>query len=115
VGSVINDVLENTKPAVVPVPGMAATVCYASDRHAGTIISVNKKGNRLEWQRDKATRTDSYGMSDCQSYAYERNIVGETCSFRLRKNGKWVKDGESMKSGTRLVIDYRDEHYDYSF
>jgi hypothetical protein len=57
---------------------MGATVLMYSDRHAGTIVEVC--GKRLMWQADTASRTDKNGVSDAQSYSYERNPKGETPS-----------------------------------
>lgn len=92
--------------------GDGATVCYWSDRHAGTIVSATPK--RVVWQRDNATRTDNHGMSDAQSYEYSRDETGNTKVFTLRSNGKWVQQGETMRGGTRLVRG-RHEHYDFSY
>jgi len=111
-GSMMNLLASRSKNPT-PEVGMGATMLLWSDRHAGTVVEV--KGKRLVWQRDKATRADTYGMSDCQSYTYEANPEGETEAFTLRKNGEWVREGSSMKSGTTLGLGYRREYYDYSF
>lgn len=100
---------------IVPTVGMGATVCYYSDRHAGTIITVSKSGKRVTVQEDTATRTDKNGMSDAQAYSYEPNPNGSVTTFSKRKNGCWVRVGEGSRSGTGLVLGTRDEHYDYSF
>jgi hypothetical protein len=54
-------------------------------------------------------------MSESQTYEYTRNENGETIVFTLRKNGRWVKKGQSMRNGTSLSIGHRSEYYDYSF
>ncbi len=97
-----------------PQVGDGATSCGWTDRHAGTIIEVlNDK--TVVWQRDKAIRTDDNGMSDAQAYRYERDPDGVTMQFSLRKNGRWIARGGTMKGGTILSIGVRMEYYDYSF
>ena len=103
----------NVNTVIDPEIGMGATVCYWSDRHAGTIIEVSK--NCVLVQHDKAIRTDSNGMSDMQTYSYERNPQGQVMEFTLRKNGRWIQRGSDMKNGVSLVIGHRREYYDFSF
>lgn len=111
-GSLINIILpDGPEPEV----GMGATVCYYSDRDAGTIIGVTrfKSGPRkgqlrsVTWQRDRARRTDGLGMTDAQAYEYEPDPEGMTRTFYQRKEG-W-HDGVS-----RIVFGRRDQFYDYT-
>lgn len=104
----------------IPMVGEGATVCYAKDRHAGTIIAYDEKRKIVTVQQDKATRTDNLGMSDSQDYSYTRNEQGTTWSFKY-KNGAWREcvKGESgrwkmYKSGNGLIIGIRDEFYDFT-
>ncbi len=100
-----------------PQVGDGATVCYYTDRHAATVIAVKtfKSGARagqvreVTVQMDRATRTDDLGMSDCQSYSYERDPNGSTATFKVNKQGRFGTPGSS------LAIGYREEYYDYSF
>ncbi len=96
-----------------PTIGQGATIAMWSDRHAGTIIDV--AGNTVVFQQDKATRVDKNGMSESQSYEYAPNPQGKITIFTKRKNGQYVQKGSGMKTGQRLQIGYRSEHYDYSF
>lgn len=102
-----------------PEVGMGATQLWAKDRHAGTIVAVykNAKGEitKFEWQQDIATRTDKNGMSDAQSYSYAPNTEARKVMVRLRKNGRWVTDGESLKHGTSYLLGDRREFYDFTF
>jgi hypothetical protein len=54
-------------------------------------------------------------MSDSQDYRFEQNPDAEKVTYTLRKNGRWIKEGESLKGGTQIRIGERDEYYDYSF
>jgi len=94
-----------------PDVGDGVTMAGWTDRHAATVIKRTPK--TVTVQRDKATRSDSNGMSDSQSYTYERDPEGATYRFSLRKNGTWRKVGDSDK-GMRMVAGRR-EYYDYSF
>ena len=75
----INQILaKQTKGQPEATVGMGATILMHSDRHAATIVDVFTKYGRLhvKVQRDKATRTDSNGMSDSQDYTFERDPQG---------------------------------------
>ena len=94
--------------------GDGATFCFFTDRHAGTVIEVRRDGKEVVVQRDHAFRTDENGMSDAQSYRYERDENGTTGVFTLRKNGHFIAKGSAMNNGTYLSAG-RHEFYDYSF
>ena len=102
---------------VVPVVGMGASKRVGSDSHAGTIVAI-KTNKRKEvvgftFQKDTATRTDNNGQSDSQTYDYAPNPEGEKEEVTLRKNGRWVRVGDTQ-SGTGYVVGHRREFYDYS-
>lgn len=110
-----------------PTIGMGATEIWYSDRKAGTIIAVSKNGKRITWQQDKATLKTGYkpefvpgGFSAiCTNnhnldYDYELDPAGRIEIYSLRKNGYWIKQGDSP-SGRRLSIGHRSEYYDYNF
>jgi hypothetical protein len=107
----------STIGAPEPEVGMGATELCFSDRHAYTIVEVVrfKTGKRagqvkaVRAQRDKATRTDSHGMSDAQSWTFEPDPEGSVREFRLTSRGRFEGG-----AGT-LAIGYRSEYYDYSF
>lgn len=112
-GSLINHLYSGSadKP---PQVGDGATLLMWTDRHAGTIVEVSPNGKRVGWIQDVATRTDKNGMSDSQEYSYAPG-TGTPTYFTLRKNGAWVREGESMKGGNRIAIGTRNEHHDFSF
>ena len=115
-GNLMNRVAESAKPPE-PVIGMGATLCYYSDRHAATVIEVGQK-NRVKYvvvRQDTARRTDTNGQSESQTYQYEPNPDGAEYKFTLRKNGRYVQAGSSMKNGTGLLLGVREEYYDFGF
>ncbi len=113
-GSLFNDIMGSDRNPKAEI-GMGATALLYTDRHAGTVIGIERNGKRILFQRDRATRADGYSMSDAQSYEYERDADGATDAYTLRKNGAWVLEGTPMKNGQRLALGYRAEYYDYSF
>lgn len=126
-GSLNNRLLEaGTRGQPSPVIGMGVTTTSYTDRDAGTIISVEKQGKRtlICVQRDNAERTDSNGMSECQTYAYSPNPNGARYHFaaelpdgrwfEMRKNettGRWNK----VDGGYGLRLGDRDKYHDFSF
>lgn len=106
--------MNTTETVTVPVVGMGATICFLTDRRAGTIVAVSASGKQITVQRDTCTRTDKNGMSECQSYDYAPNPEGTTDTFTFRKNGRWVQKGSDM-NGTCCYIGGRREYHDYSF
>lgn len=90
--------------------GDGATLVYWTDRQACTVISVSKSGKSMVIQNDTATRSDSNGMSDAQSYEYAPNPNGSTHSVRLTKRG-WRVGGQRGQA----VVPGRRHYHDFSF
>jgi hypothetical protein len=105
-GSLTNHLMAGSKQ-VEPKVGMGATICCWSDRHAATIIKITEC--QIHVQEDIATRTDSNGMSESQTYDYSPNQDGAVIVFRKTKRG-W-----KSKCGNGLLIGTRKHYYDYSF
>jgi len=120
-GSLINHLYSRSAQIDEIAVGVGATILSWSDRRAGTIIEVgaNKAGEITEFcvQIDKATRTDTNGMSDAQTYSYEADPNG--CTYRIKRvtrgkaKGQWRVGG--TKDGQGVLIGKRDKHFDYSF
>jgi hypothetical protein len=102
------------KEIVAPEVGMGATICYWTDRHAGTIIAVSASGREVKVQVDKAVAKHKNIFTETQDYEYSPNPEGSIYTFTLRKNGRYVEKGSSMK-GTKLWVGDRREYYDPSF
>jgi len=102
---------------VVPAPGIGATICHWSDRTACTItrVKMNAAGTVIKiWVReDIAWRADNNGMSEDQRYNYRPGHGPETL-FTLRKNGRFVREGQPQ-TGTGLTVGMRSQYHDYSF
>lgn len=113
-GSLINNVM-GQQESVKPEIGDGATMLGWTDRIPGTLIAVLRGGREIVVQEDHATRTDSNGMSDAQSYEFEQNVDGATCRFTLRKNGKFVQAGQPLRQGMVCLVGQRSAYYDYSF
>jgi hypothetical protein len=113
-GSLQNMMIANDTPPRVPVVGDAATVIYYTDREPATVIAVSANARTVQIQIDRARRIDAHGMSDCQSYEYERDPGGLKLTFTLRKSGKYVVMRQGQ-GGTRLILGRRDKYYDFSF
>lgn len=111
-GSLVNHLYSGSKmPA--PEVGMGATRLCWSDRHAATIVEVSKSGKALAIVEDIATRIDKNGMSESQEYTFAPG-TGSPVWYTLRKNGAWVRKGDSIK-GERLAVGGRSEYHDFSF
>ena len=104
--------------------GDGVTIMYYSDCHAMTVTGIN--GKVITAQRDTETLNPTYNphfipggfAAHCtnqnkQKWICTPNPNGTIMSFSLRKNGKWVKKGESLK-GSYLTIG-RYPYYDYNF
>lgn len=117
-GNIMNRVIESSA-GPVPEVGMGATMVLWSDRYAGTITKVytNRAGEvtAFDYQEDTATRTDKNGMSETQHYEYAPNPEGRTAKVSRRKNGLWVKVGESARSGLRFAVGRRERYHDFGF
>lgn len=106
----MNNIIKNNYASSKPEVGMGATELMYSDRHAYTIIEICTP-KKIRLQRDKATRADSNGMSDAQSYTYECDPNGEIITATLRKDGHWRISGNNHV----VMLGARREYYDYSF
>lgn len=104
-GSLINHLMGS---AEVPTVGAGVTVCWYTDREAGTIVWVSPSGKTFLYQVDKTTRTDGLGMTDAQEYSYEAQPAAPKHMARLGKKG-WKSEGN------KVVVGYRNAYRDFSF
>ena len=106
--------------------GDGGTEILWSDQKAGTIVEVKNDGKTVVWVQDDAKLLNKEDMKFhaggfvghveyfTQKYEYTPRPDGARITFTLRKNGKFIRQGETMKNGTRLK-EGRHEYYDYNF
>lgn len=123
-GSLVSHLAANSKHVFnMPKVGDGVTFYSWSDRHAGTVVKVvDEKKLIIAVTEDTATRTDTNGMSDCQSYSYQTNWEDRPRHYKwnakksqwqgveLNEKGRWVLSGDKT-----ISIGNRDCHHDYSF
>lgn len=116
-GSVINHLMSGSQ--ALPEVGKGATIIHWTDRSAYFVDEVSNDGKTVTIERAKAIRTDDFGMSDSQSYRYERdeNASPETIRFTY---GKWRRvytnwEGKKETSPVNIVFGSMREYYDFSF
>ena len=116
-GSFFNHLMANSMS--VPEVGKGATVLHWTDRSAYFVNSISSNGKEVVIERAKATRTDDYGMSESQSYKYERDPQAqpETIKFTY---GKWRRvytnwEGKKETSPINIIFGTMREYYDFSF
>lgn len=105
---------------IKPAPLMGATLVVGSDRYPMTIVYATDK--LVGVVNDKAIRVDNNGpYSEDQEYTYttppgsDPNRPNQIHFYSLRKNGRWVKRGADMNSGSCLVIGHRRAYLDPSY
>jgi hypothetical protein len=94
------------RPIVV---GMACTICYLTDRRAATVAKVSPTARIVMVRMDKAIRTDKNGMSESQTYTYERDPSGAEYTFHRQGDGSYHAPGKT------LVLGVRRTYHDYSY
>lgn len=112
-GSFINTISDPMRDAT-PEVGLGGTILMWSDRIPVTILVVDRGGKLLGVSEDNATRTDSNGMSEVQTYEFTPGD-GPVRWFTLRKDGRYVEAGQPMKGGTVLKVGHREKYHDFSF
>lgn len=98
-------------PKIFPEVGMGATLSVGSDRFPVTIIQVTQSGKRIVIQEDEAIRTDDYGMSEIQTYAFVVNTSGTIHIATLRKGGLYRITGRK----TPVYIGERSRYHNFSY
>lgn len=99
---------------VKPEVGMGVTFCIGSDRYPYTISRV-VSDRQIEVQEDDYYPAPNHNYFGGQSYIYSRNPFGIASMITLRKNGRWIKTGETMNSSGFWRIGVRDAYQDPSF
>jgi hypothetical protein len=84
-----------------------------TDRWPVTVIAVS--GNTVTVQEDSYSETKPYS----NDWIIVPNPNGRISTYTLRKNGRWILKGSSMKNGFVLRFNHNDSdfqrrYYDYS-
>lgn len=108
-GSLNNMLMANNKANPTPKVGDGATILGWTDRHPATVVWVSESGKTIHIQEDDAKRTDSNGMSECQSYLFSPNPKAPVQVARLTPKG-W-----KIVKGSRLLVGHREKYHDFSF
>lgn len=95
---------------IIPVVGMGVTEYCGSDCNPYTVVAVTNS-RTITIQEDKATRTDTNGMSEVQEYTYGANKHGWTLVITLRADGRWYERG---KKGFHYYVGDRRKYFNYS-
>lgn len=111
-GSLNNRIMEGKYPT--PKVGDGATILMFTDRAPATVVEVIS-ATKVVIQYDDFERTDKNGMSESQEYKYSPNQFGTKMTVTLRKNGRWIVEGEAMRNGTAVAFGIREKYYDFSF
>lgn len=102
-----------------PELGMPCTVCYLSDSHPARIVGWKRnRDNKVthvqaqldDWKIIKGSEQD--GSAE---YVYTENTSNPCAWYRLRKNGRWVRQGMSLNDTPSLSIGHKRRYYDPHF
>lgn len=100
--------------AIEPTLGMGVTYGIGSDRYPYTIIKI-VSSRKIVIQADRAIRIDKNGLPGPQVYEYHQDSNAATRTLTLRKNGRWVLEGDPIKSSGCYTLGQRQAYTDPSF
>jgi len=98
----------------MPEVGTGATIVYAADSHAATVVAVSDNGKTVTVQRDSVRPTPG-AAAYSNLWETKPDPAGAMTTFTLRRNGRYVQQGQSMKHGLVAMIGTRREYYSYEF
>ena len=93
--------------------GDGVTHHVGSDSYPLTVVQIINE-RKIVAQKDNYKRTDNNGLSESQTYEFTPNPEGAKVTLTLRKNGRWVEQGEEMRSSSYSVGE-RHAYSDASF
>ena len=99
---------------IKPTVGEGASIGNRVDCNPYTVIEVSSDLKTVTVQEDSATpKPNSPAYSN--EWIIERNPQGQVQVFTLRKNGQYVRQGETVKGGQTLSLGLRRKYYSYEF
>lgn len=105
-GSFVNWLAGNNQST--PVVGQGGTRYWYTDRTAFEVLSVSKDGTKVEVANYAAERIDSNGMSESQTYKYEKLGTPYLLVWRWfpgKKRGAWYEAHEEVVFTKQLIED----------
>ena len=103
---------------ITPVVGMGATQVFPQDRYAFTIVEVLGP-TTIVVQQDHAKCTDGTAkdwgdlVTREQHYDFSPNPGAPRLTVTLRKNGRWIQQGDRMRGGVPWSIGQRVQYRDW--
>jgi type II secretory pathway component GspD/PulD (secretin) len=103
-GSFMNMLMSNNK--TVPQAGKGATILSWTDRHAYEVVYVSKDGKTVDMCPYHAERVDKDGMSESQTYKYEKLSANR---IRLKwMRGAWRQVNDKVVFEDNFYKEYED-------
>lgn len=96
----------------VPVVGIGATQRVGSDCYPFTVVEV-VNDRKIVVQPDNATPAEGFDYYSHQVYTYSPCLEAEKITLTLRKDGRWIREKESLKSSGFYIGNrrsYQDPH-----
>ena len=93
--------------------GMAGSISCWTDVHPVTVVAF--KGRRVAVQEDNWKVVSGSEFDGSAQYEYSPNPDAPIKWFSLRKNGRYVSVGGTIKNGYRLGLGHRRRYYDPHF
>lgn len=106
--SFVSQIMETANQEIIPQVGMKCTQNYYTDRYVCTIIEVNK--NSITVQENTVKCIDYWDSK----YEVTDELIGHPKVFTKRKNGRWVRKGDSM-NGLGLTLNSSRHYIDPTF
>lgn len=107
--SVFSQMQESGTQNQTPYVGMPVTLNYYTDRRAATVTEVD--GKTIKVRFNKVETIDYYAGE----YKVLPEMEGGELIFTKRKNGRWVKQGDSAQKGLGLSLGIHAHYVDPHF
>lgn len=124
-GSLVNYINMNSTNMTQPEIGMGVTIYGWTDRHPGTIQSIETIRGKvyIGITGDDAQRVDDNGFSESQEYEYTERPDAPRSYYRFDETKqRWVGVSKSLETGrwklngnSGINIGRREKYYDFSF
>lgn len=95
------------------VIGMGGSICVWTDVTPVTVVAI--KGKRVGVTKDGYKVISGSVQDGSAEYEFTPQMNGPVEWYSLRKNGRFVKIGSSIRHGYRLSLGKRRRYYDPHF